>query len=68
MTRPKTDRRPERRGVTLADAFREFWRHPTPWLLSGAVLISLVARIAVGDWQWSDAVLPLTVLAVFPFV
>ena len=68
MTRPKTDRRPERRGVTLADAFREFWRHPTPWLLSGAFLISLVARIAVGDWQWSDAVLPLTVLAVFPFV
>ena len=68
MTRPKDDRRPERRGVTLADAFREFWRHPTPWLLSGAFLISLVARIAVGDWQWSDAVLPLTVLAVFPFV
>ncbi len=68
MTRPKTDRRPERRGVTLVDAFREFWRHPSPWLLSGAFLISVVARIAVGDWRWSDAVLPLAVLAVFPFV
>jgi hypothetical protein len=64
MTRPKSDRR----GVSLADAAREFWRHPTPWLLSGAFLISLVARIAVGDWRWSDAVLPLAVLAVFPFV
>ena len=69
MTRPKSDRpKSERRGVTLVDAFREFWRHPTPWLLSGAFLISLVARIAVGDWRWSDAVLPLAVLAVFPFV
>jgi hypothetical protein len=63
MTRP----RPERRGATLADVGREFWRHPTPWLLSAAFLISLVARVAVGDWQWSDAVLPLVVVAVFPF-
>ena len=64
MTRP----RPERRGVTLADAAREFWRHPTPWLLAAALLISVVARVVVGDWQKSDAVLPLIVLAVFPFV
>ncbi len=64
MTRP----RPERRGVTLADAAREFWRHPTPWLLSAAFVVSVTARVMVGDWQWSDAVLPLVVLAVFPFV
>ncbi|MFN8073027.1 MAG: sterol desaturase family protein [Mycobacterium sp.] len=60
--------RPERRGVTLADAVREFWRHPTPWLLSLAFVISLAARFVVGDWRPSDAVLPLVVLAVFPFV
>jgi hypothetical protein len=64
MTRPKSDRR----TVTLGDAFREFWRHPSPWLLAIAFAASLAARIAVGDWQWSDAVLPLVVLAVFPFV
>ena len=60
--------RPERRGVTLADAAREFWRHPTPWLLSVALVISVAARVTVGDWRWSDAVLPLVVLMVFPFV
>ena len=33
-----------------------------------SVPLTMVARIALGDWQWSDAVLPLVVLAVFPFV
>lgn len=64
MTRPSSDRR----AMTLADAAGEFWRHPTPWLLSLALAASLAARIAVGDWRWSDAVLPIVVLAVFPFV
>ena len=58
----------ERRGVTLADAAREFWRHPTPWLLSVALVISVAARLIAGDWRWSDAVLPLVVLVAFPFV
>jgi len=72
MTQPRTRARTrpgtERRGMTLTAAAREFWRHPTPWLLAGAVIAALVARIAIGDWQWSDAVLPPVVLAVFPFV
>ena len=55
------------RGMTLTDAAREFLRHPTPWLLAGALLAAVVARITVGDWQWSDAALPFVVLAVFPF-
>jgi len=54
--------------MTLTDAAREFWRHPTPWLLAGALAAAVVARIALGDWRWSDAVLPVVVLAVFPFV
>lgn len=57
----------KRRGMTLAEAGREFWRHPTPWLLSAALVGAVVARVAVGDWQWSDAVLPVVVLSVFPF-
>jgi hypothetical protein len=56
------------RGTTLADAAREFLRHPTPWLLAGALLAAVVARAVVGDWRWSDAMLPLVVLAAFPFV
>jgi hypothetical protein len=64
MNRP----RPARAGVTLVDGAREFWRHPTPWLLSMAFVVALTARIVVGDWRASDALLPFVVLAVFPFV
>ena len=56
-----------RRGLTLAEAAREFWRHPTPWLLSAALIAAVVARAAVGGWQYTDAVLAMVVLAVFPF-
>lgn len=68
MTQTRPQARTTRRGMTLTDAAREFWRHPTPWLIAGALVAAVVARIAVGDWRWSDAVLPLVVLAAFPFV
>ena len=68
MSENRTGRRVVTRGMTLGDAAREFWRHPSPWLLAIAVTAALVARFAVGDWQWSDAALPFVVLAVFPFV
>ncbi|MET8773622.1 sterol desaturase family protein [Nocardia sp. NPDC004654] len=55
-----------RRGLTLGDAFHEFLRHPSPWMIGTALVLALVARILVGDWQLSDAVLPLVMLAVFP--
>ncbi len=56
-----------RRGLTLAGAGREFVRHPTPWMLTGALLAAAGARIAVGDWQFTDLLVPLVMLAVFPF-
>jgi hypothetical protein len=66
-TAATTTRRSERRGFSLADAAREFWKHPSP-LLIGAVLVgALTARIIVGDWQLTDAVVPVVMLAVFPF-
>ncbi|GAA2791752.1 sterol desaturase family protein [Mycolicibacterium pallens] len=57
-----------RRGLTLADAGREFWRHPTPWLFVAALTGAVIARIAVGDWQLTDAVVPFAVAAAFPFL
>lgn len=63
-----TQDRPTRRGMTLGDAVREFWRHPSPWLITAALVIAVVARVIAGDWQWTDALMPFIVMAVFPFV
>ncbi|BBY16011.1 sterol desaturase family protein [Mycolicibacterium litorale] len=57
-----------RRTFTLADAGREFWRHPSPWLIAGTLVVAVCARVAVGDWQGTDAVVPVAMLAAFPFV
>jgi hypothetical protein len=63
-----TTTRHERRGFSLADARREFWRHPSPWMIGAALAGALVARIIVGDWQFTDALVPLVMLALFPFL
>ena len=57
-----------RRSLTLADAAREFWRHPTPWLFLVALTAAVIARVAVGDWRLGDAVVPFAVAAFFPFL
>jgi hypothetical protein len=60
-------RRPERRGFTLSDAAREFWKHLSPWMIGATLLAALTTRIIVGDWHLTDALVPLAMLAVFPF-
>ena len=70
---PETTREPGergrgRRGPTLGQALSHFWRYPSPWLLSAALVAAVAARIAVGDWRAADAIVPLAVAVAFPFV
>lgn len=64
MSTPKT----ARKGMTLGDAVREFWSYRSPWVITPALIIAIVARVAVGDWQLTDAILPFAMLALFPFL
>lgn len=57
-----------RRPFTLADARREFWRHPSPWLIAGTFVIATAARVAAGDWRPTDTLVPVAMVALFPFV
>jgi sterol desaturase/sphingolipid hydroxylase (fatty acid hydroxylase superfamily) len=59
--------RPTRRGFTLADAGREFWKHPSPWMIGAMFVGVLIARVIVADWRITDALVPLVMLALFPF-
>ncbi len=59
--------RPTRRRFTLSDAGLEFWKHSSPWMIGATLVAALTARIIVGDWQITDALVPLVMIALFPF-
>jgi hypothetical protein len=59
--------RPTRKGLTLSDAGREFWKYPSPRMLGAMLVAALIARVIVGDWQITDVLVPLVMLALFPF-
>jgi len=65
MSTPTT--RTARKGFTLADARREFAKHPSPWVIGATLVGAVTARILVGDWQPTDALVPLVMIALFPF-
>jgi hypothetical protein len=56
-----------RKGFALRDAWKEFWKHPSPWMIGAVLGVALTARVSIGDWQITDAFVPLAMLAVFPF-
>lgn len=56
-----------RNAFTLRDAAGEFIRHPSPWMIGTALITSVAARCAVGDWQLTDVLVPAVMLVTFPF-
>jgi Fatty acid hydroxylase superfamily len=62
-----TPSRTERRAFALPDAAREFWRHPSPWMIGAGLIVTLTVRIVVGDWGFADLLVPVAMLAAFPF-
>jgi hypothetical protein len=62
-----TPSRTERRAFALLDAAREFWRHPSPWMIGAGLIVALTVRIVVGDWGFADLLVPVAMLAAFPF-
>ena len=54
------------RGLALGAAFKEFLRHPSPWMIGSVLVGSVVARLVVGDWRVSDLVAPAVYVALFP--
>ncbi|WP_280240754.1 sterol desaturase family protein [Nocardia abscessus] len=64
--RVRRDERALRRGLTLGQAFEEFLRHPSPWMIGTTLVGAGIARIVVGDWQPTDLLVPAVMLAMFP--
>ncbi|WP_280252644.1 sterol desaturase family protein [Nocardia abscessus] len=64
--RVRRDERALRRGLTLGQAFEEFRRHPSPWMIGTTLVGAVITRIVVGDWQPTDLLVPAVMLAMFP--
>ncbi|MFC8529094.1 sterol desaturase family protein [Nocardia sp. NPDC057227] len=63
-----TRTRQVRRNLSLRAAFAEFVRHPSPWMIAATLVAALTARLALGDWRPTDALVPLLALAAFPAI
>lgn len=57
-----------RTSVSLGEAWRAFLRHPSPWMIGGTVAFAVTGRAVVGDLRWTDALVPVALLAAMPFV
>jgi sterol desaturase/sphingolipid hydroxylase (fatty acid hydroxylase superfamily) len=59
-----------RRGAPfeLQDAVREFVGHPSPRIIGLFLIVAVCIRVPVGAWSWVDAVIALSMVAMFPLV
>jgi hypothetical protein len=62
-----TTDRGTRKGLMLRGAFGEFCRYASPRVIGTILVAALTARIVVGDWRFTDALVPLVMVALFPF-
>jgi hypothetical protein len=53
-------------AYSLGMAWRGFWHHPSPWLITGSLVAGWSFRFAEGDWGWGDVVVPAVLVATFP--
>lgn len=59
---------PRRTPLSLGDAWRRFWRAPSPWLIGGSLAISVVGRALSGAGRPSELLIPVGLLAAFPVI
>jgi hypothetical protein len=57
-----------RTSLSLGAAWREFWKHPSPWLISTFLVAAVATRLAVGAGRWWEVLVPATLVALFPVI
>ena len=59
---------PRRRDLGLRSVGAEFWRHPSPWLISAFLALAVVGRLVVGGGSWWEVLIPVALVALFPVI
>jgi sterol desaturase/sphingolipid hydroxylase (fatty acid hydroxylase superfamily) len=57
-----------RESLSMGAATAEFWKHPSPWMISGFLVGSVAARIAAGAGSWWELLIPAALVALFPVI
>lgn len=57
-----------RARVGLKQAWAEFWRHPSPWLMGGTIVAAATARGFVHRFSWTELVVPGLFVLFFPVI
>lgn len=53
---------------SLGEAWRSFWRHPSPPMISTFLVGAVVARLVVGGGAWWELLVPVALVALFPVI
>jgi hypothetical protein len=57
-----------RTSQSLRQAARQFWRHPSPWLIGGFLLGAIAYRSTLHTFHWTDLMVPVALVALFPVI
>lgn len=57
-----------RTNLTMGQVLREFWRHPSPYLLSAALGAALTGRVLSGPGSWWELAILVGLVAILPVV
>ncbi len=57
-----------RTSETLTQAWRRFWRHPSPWLIAAFLLGSVGYRTTLLRFDWTELAVPVALVVLFPVI
>jgi sterol desaturase/sphingolipid hydroxylase (fatty acid hydroxylase superfamily) len=57
-----------RQSLSMRAAWVEFWRHPSPWLISGFLAGCVAARLVIGGGSGWELLVPAALVALFPVI
>jgi len=57
-----------RQSLPLSGAFRQFWRHPSPPVITAALAVAVTGRVLAGPGTWWELLVPAVLLAIFPLL
>jgi hypothetical protein len=53
---------------SLGQAWGQFWRHPSPWLIGGFLLGAIAYRATLPTFGWTELIVPVALVVFFPVI